>query len=317
MMNSLIAQLLLLQIALPLLIVVVNAFTRPLSIMAFWFRTIGIFLLLLYTALSGVWLFPPWWTPYLLILVHIVGSVYCFRQRARRRKHKSKAVRVFADTAIGIVLVLTGIYLLLPVITGRTPPTELVELASPLGTGRYLVTSGGTTGALNNHLKTLQTEKFREYRGQSYAVDLIGVDPFGFRSKGISPQDPMAYHIYGKPVLAPCDGNVSKASDGIPDMPVPKMDREHMLGNHVLLECTGYTIVLAHMAKGSVAVTNGQQVKVGDLLGHVGNSGNTAETHLHVHVQKTLPENQPLSGEPLWFTIDNRFLVRNDILVVQ
>mgnify|MGYP000019801158 CR=1 FL=1 len=58
------------------------------------------------------------------------------------------------------------------------------------------------------------------------------------------------------------------------------------------------------------------RVKIGDILGQMGNSGNSSEPHLHVHAQRGLPEKAPLAGMPLWLTIDNRFLVRNDTLHV-
>ncbi len=46
----------------------------------------------------------------------------------------------------------------------------------------------------------------------------------------------------------------------------------------------------------------------------MGNSGNSSEPHLHLHAQRRLPEESPLEGEPEWFAINNRFLVRNDRL---
>jgi len=64
-------------------------------------------------------------------------------------------------------------------------------------------------------------------------------------------------------------------------------------------------------------VKTGDVVEVGSPLGRVGNSGNTDEPHLHMHVQRELPETSPLGGEPLWFTIGGRFLVRNDVLVIR
>jgi murein DD-endopeptidase MepM/ murein hydrolase activator NlpD len=50
------------------------------------------------------------------------------------------------------------------------------------------------------------------------------------------------------------------------------------------------------------------------LLGYVGNSGNTDEPHLHIHVQRPGPPSAPLSGEPRSVTFDGRFLVRNMVV---
>jgi hypothetical protein len=48
-------------------------------------------------------------------------------------------------------------------------------------------------------------------------------------------------------------------------------------------------------------------------LGLVGNSGNTNEPHLHIHVQRpAAPGRELLSGDPLPIRLSGRFLVRND-----
>ena len=41
----------------------------------------------------------------------------------------------------------------------------------------------------------------------------------------------------------------------------------------------------AHFQQHSIKVTQGQKIKKGDLLGLCGNSGNSSEPHLHLHVQ--------------------------------
>ena len=58
-------------------------------------------------------------------------------------------------------------------------------------------------------------ERFQAYRGQSYAVDLIGIDQWGLSAtRGPAPEDPKAYVIYGKQVLSPCNGEVVASLDG-------------------------------------------------------------------------------------------------------
>ena len=44
-------------------------------------------------------------------------------------------------------------------------------------------------------------------------------------------------------------------------------------------------VLLAHLQQGSLAVTAGQQVRRGEPLARVGNSGNTSEPHLHLQIQ--------------------------------
>jgi hypothetical protein len=43
----------------------------------------------------------------------------------------------------------------------------------------------------------------------------------------------------------------------------------------------------------------GDSVDVGEPLGRIGNTGNTAEPHLPIHAQRPGTGDAPLSGEPL------------------
>ena len=56
-------------------------------------------------------------------------------------------------------------------------------------------------------------------------------------------------------------------------------------GNHVVLDVGGGQYVFyAHLQKGSVTVEPGAHVTRGEVLGKLGNSGNTSGPHLHVHL---------------------------------
>jgi hypothetical protein len=57
-------------------------------------------------------------------------------------------------------------------------------------------------------------------------------------------------------------------------------------GNHVMLRLDkGAFALLGHLRWGSVRVRRGDAVSAGEMLGRVGNSGNSSEPHLHFHVQ--------------------------------
>ena len=154
--------------------------------------------------------------------------------------------------------------------------------------------------------------RFQAYRGQSYGVDIVKLNRWGLRANGLLPPQPSAYGIYGEQVYAPCTGQVIVALDGVPDMQVPQMDRQHMAGNHVLLRCKNADVLLGHFKTGSVKVATGQQLTVGQPIANVGNSGNTGEPHLHIHAQRAGTAAEPLSGDPLPVRFNGRFLVRND-----
>lgn len=143
-------------------------------------------------------------------------------------------------------------------------------------------------------------------------LDIFRITPSGLHKKGWQPTDPARYTTFGVLVVAPCAGTVALVVDGVEDMPVPEMDRKHMAGNYVAIDCGDFFVILAHLRKGSITVAKGDKVSVGHALGKIGNSGNTSQPHLHLHAQRGLPDKEPLSGDPLWLTIDSQFLVRND-----
>jgi len=144
--------------------------------------------------------------------------------------------------------------------------------------------------------------------GQRYAFDLIRFDPEkggryhpagGLRALllGVPTRE---CHGWGEPVHAPLDGVVVAARDGLPErvriLPVreialvlrngltfrPTPHHLHrVMGNYVILECGDVYAGFAHLTTGSVAVEAGQPVRVGDVLGRVGHTGNSTAPHLH------------------------------------
>ena len=78
----------------------------------------------------------------------------------------------------------------------------------------------------------------------------------------------------------------------------------HPAGNHVVLQTAAQEFVyLAHMQQGSLRVKEGERVAEGDLLGLTGNSGNSSEAHLHIHIQNKADFFAPDAiGLPLLFS---------------
>ena len=113
-------------------------------------------------------------------------------------------------------------------------------------------------------------------------------------------------------MLAPCAGGVVIAVDGLLDMRVPEVDRDHLAGNHVMLRCAEGDVQLGHLRPGSVRVHAGSHVAVGEWLGSVGNSGNTGQPHLHVHAHGRGPNGAPLGGDPRPIQCNGRFPMRGD-----
>lgn len=309
----------LLQAIIPIMLIAWLAFAPPRSIAGFWSQTLAIGLSLAAISLTGIWAFPPWWTPYLfgvLLGASIVRGVVTQGGRTLwpRRAMGWVSLALFG----GLALYATNeVRVALP--ARAMPEGRSIELASPLGPGLYLVANGGAAPSLNAHATLLDqsVDQHRPYWATAHGVDLVALDDWGFRADGIMPAEPSFYVIFGRPVIAPCVGDVITAVDGLPDMPVPQTDRDHLAGNHVILRCAGADILLGHFRQGSVLVTGGQRLSVGDPVAEVGNSGNTSEPHLHINAQQPGTTDAPFSGAPIPIRINGRYLVRNDRVEMQ
>ena len=102
------------------------------------------------------------------------------------------------------------------------------------------------------------------------------------------------FYGYGADVIAVADGRVVKVKDGIPEN-VPQADGRVVMavpltditvaGNMVALEIgKGQYAFYAHLQPGSILVKVGDRVRTGQLLGKLGNSGNSVGPHLHFHI---------------------------------
>ena len=57
-------------------------------------------------------------------------------------------------------------------------------------------------------------------------------------------------------------------------------------------------LFIGHLRPGSVAVRQGERVEAGQWIGRVGNSGNSSEPHVHLHLQDTI---RPYLGKGIPF----------------
>ena len=153
-------------------------------------------------------------------------------------------------------------------------PRDAVTIGVPL-TGRWEAISAGRSALVNNHW-TLTVQRD--------AIDIVmvvdGKTSRGDRSRLDS------FLIYGQPLLAVADGRMTEVVDGHPDLPVGDTTWHAMAGNHVVLDIGGgHYVVYGHLKQGSLRVHAGEQVRRGQVLGEVGDSGNTGEPHVHLQVQ--------------------------------
>lgn len=122
---------------------------------------------------------------------------------------------------------------------------------------------------------------------QRYAVDWIR---YGANGK-IYSDDPYKnedYFCYGQEIHAVADGEIVDTKDQVPDntpWSSPPITVTWAGGNYAMEQIANGTYAFyAHMIPGSLKVKIGDKVKKGDVLGLLGNSGNSDAPHLHFHI---------------------------------
>ena len=141
---------------------------------------------------------------------------------------------------------------------------------------------------------------------QRYAVDWEQLDGQSRIYHGPA-ADVNSYTIYGKEALAVADGTIVSVIDGLPNQTPGQFPTnisiEQADGNSVVLDLGGGRYALyAHFQPHGIRVRPGDTVKRGQVIGLVGNSGNSVAPHLHFHVMSTP---SPLASSGLPYEIDS------------
>ena len=79
-----------------------------------------------------------------------------------------------------------------------------------------------------------------------------------------------------------------------------KRSLQPVVGNYVIARAGDVFAAFAHLTTGSVAVTAGQAVAAGDVIGRVGHTGNSTAPHLHFQLMDG-PDMLTAQGVPCAF----------------
>jgi murein DD-endopeptidase MepM/ murein hydrolase activator NlpD len=182
-------------------------------------------------------------------------------------------------------------------------------LGPPLGSGLWFV-HNGPGDHRSAHWGSALADHGRARIPQRFAIDFIGVDADGRAVRGDFRKSANEDWVgFGADVIAVGDGVVHAMRDGIADnaaMTEPGQPTspsvEATYGNYVILALGGGTFAhYAHLQRGSVTVKSGDRIRRGQLLGRLGNSGNTNAPHLHFNVTDTT---SPETSEGLPYAFD-------------
>jgi murein DD-endopeptidase MepM/ murein hydrolase activator NlpD len=214
---------------------------------------------------------PLWtWGPPLLTLLGAVLLAGAFVSGLRGQGWTWRRTLAF----VGIVALLPAARLYETFPSEHDSSPSVVPMRLPLD-GPVTVAWGGPRERVNYHVRS---------PSERWAFDLLVTrDGRSHAGDGTSNTD---YYAYNQPVRAPADGRVALVRDGVPDAAPGEPEPSRLSGNLVALEvASNQYMFLVHLKAGSIRVRPGDQVRRGDVLARVGNSGNSSEPHVHVHLQ--------------------------------
>jgi len=176
---------------------------------------------------------------------------------------------------------------------------EVAVIAPPLR-GDGFVSADSCCDA-SRHTRAALPVNGRVWVAQRYAVDWEEIDS-QLRIYSGPVDKPESYTIFGKPVFAVADAIVVSATDGMPEQTPGKypafISPADADGDSVILDLGQERYALyAHMQTSSIKVHRGVKVKTGQVLGLVGNSGNSVAPHLHFQLMDA-PSSLASSGLP-------------------
>lgn len=161
-----------------------------------------------------------------------------------------------------------------------------------------------TTSPMTHHFSAQVTLNGVTRVPQRYAQDYLYVDPV--TGEIASGNDTIArnYYGFGKELYAVANGTVIDVRNDAPDIEIttekPPASVDTAAGNFVILDIGNRKYACyAHMINGSVRVKPGDKVVEGQVIGLMGNSGNSDAPHLHFQVVTDNPVFLGGEGYPL------------------
>ncbi|MEZ4548730.1 MAG: M23 family metallopeptidase [Thermodesulfobacteriota bacterium] len=167
---------------------------------------------------------------------------------------------------------------------------QVVVLGEPIKGGRWINLNGCCDFANSAHRRVVRSVDGKEFFPERYSIDIMEVD----ESNNLFVGDPNlneSWLGYGAELIAVADGVVSRVVKGLPDnkpgeSPPFPISLSDGAGNIVILYIGNGTYVLyAHLIPGSNDhLEVGDFVKKGDMVGLLGNTGQSGAPHLHFQV---------------------------------
>jgi hypothetical protein len=162
-----------------------------------------------------------------------------------------------------------------------------VVIGPPLRGSRWLV-GEGCCSPPSHHVAYVGTVNGAFSNPQRFAIDFAQLDPDDKLYSGPR-SDLRSYHFFGAPVLSVAAGVVVGLRDRFPEESPPHgvspVTAQNFLGNHLVIDIGGgHFAVYAHLQPGSLQVHIGEHIRQGQVIGRLGNTGNSDLPHLHFEI---------------------------------
>jgi hypothetical protein len=198
-------------------------------------------------------------------------------------------------------------------------------VASPVGAGDWWIGLGPSNTSEHRREVLRVGADTVPHLAQRFAIDWVKMDAKGGYARDQRGRRNTDWYSYGEPVLAVADARVAAVVDSIPDNTPGEDSRavpivvSTVFGNYVLLDLGPTTAaahrfaLYGHLKAGSLRVRIGDAVSRGQILGAIGNSGNSDGPHLHFQVTEAADAAAaPLRGEGTPFVLDSFTVVTHD-----
>jgi murein DD-endopeptidase MepM/ murein hydrolase activator NlpD len=204
-------------------------------------------------------------------------------------------------------------------------PRADLMLEPPVGRGDWWIGLGPSNTSEHRRAVVRVGDDTVPHLAQRFAIDWVKMDSRGEYARDHRGRRNTDWYGYGEPVLAAANARVAAVMDSIPDNTPGENSRavamkvSTVLGNYVLLDLgPGQSgmhryAMYGHLKPGTLRVRAGDSVTVGQVLGAIGNSGNSDGPHLHFHVTEAADADAaPLRGEGVPFVIESFTVVAHD-----
>lgn len=187
-------------------------------------------------------------------------------------------------------------------------PEANLLLRPPLDSGEWVMGSGPSNTSA--HRRALNAVGGGAHIAERFAIDWVKVGPNGNIYHDDEHRNE-SYWAFGQPVHSVASGEVVATVDSIadntPHAPVPAITLANIAGNYVTVRIGPRRYATyAHLKRGSVRVRVGSRVAAGEVVGLLGNTGQSTAPHLHFQITDG---ESVLASEGIPFVLDRfRFL---------